>query len=587
MLRMRLIAWSVGSVGAVLMLTLSLQPSVVAKQPAGNPPAEKGAEELTRGPVHEAFGKPVTFNAKAGLKINKEPPAPVEEMPPDEKPEGDNVAWIPGYWSYDDERTDFVWISGFWRTMPPERTWVSGYWKKAEDGHVWVSGYWASAATKDTEYLPNPPESIENGASTKPPTANHIWVPGCWVWHDTRYVWRPGYWLVNQAGWIWMPAHYNWTPCGYVYVDGYWDWSVKRRGVLFAPVYIDRVYYTRPGYVYSPAIAIDGEVVTEHFFVRGAYGHYYFGDYYDTTYVSFGITPWFTFHATRYCYDPIYCSYECHYRTVDPGWSARIQVDFRYRSDHVDARPARTYAQQQVIINNNTKIVNKTVINNGNVTNNKNVAMARPLKEMSQDKNSEMKFQKVEPDKRQKISQEAKEVRHATAQRTQLESDAAAKAPKGGNGQPMKLARPDTPVVAKASNDNDKGKAPPPLPPSAKQDREKIAQSGGNNHDGKDNKNDGRHNDDKARVGANQDDKGKNDRSRANDKDDKKDVTGSRGNDGQKMDKDGRGQGQGQGQGQNQGQGAGGNKPPNSNPPKTPPKTPPKSDKDKDKKKDK
>lgn len=33
-------------------------------------------------------------------------------LPPDQKPEGDDVAWIPGYWAWDDERNDFLWVSG-------------------------------------------------------------------------------------------------------------------------------------------------------------------------------------------------------------------------------------------------------------------------------------------------------------------------------------------------------------------------------------------------------------------------------------------------------------------------------------------
>ena len=170
--------------------------------------------------------------------------------------------------------------------MPPERQWVAGYWHKVGDGHQWTSGYWAPAKVKEAEYLAPPPDSLEAGPSTQPPTQEHQWVPGSWVWHDTRYAWRPGYWLVAQPGWMWVPAHYNWTPCGYVFCDGYWDYSFRRRGVLFAPVYINRAVDTRPGYVYSPTIIIDGDVMTEHFFVRPAYGHYYFGDYYATSYVA-------------------------------------------------------------------------------------------------------------------------------------------------------------------------------------------------------------------------------------------------------------------------------------------------------------
>ena len=78
-------------------------------------PEVEGTEVQTRGPVHEAFAEIVTFDAQAGVVVNKAPPEPIEELPPDEKPEGENVTWIPGYWAWDDERTDFLWVSGTWR----------------------------------------------------------------------------------------------------------------------------------------------------------------------------------------------------------------------------------------------------------------------------------------------------------------------------------------------------------------------------------------------------------------------------------------------------------------------------------------
>lgn len=74
--------------------------------------AVKGVEILTRGPVHEAFAETVTFDPQPGIVVPKAPPDAIEELPPDQKPEGENVAWIPGYWAWDDEREDFLWVSG-------------------------------------------------------------------------------------------------------------------------------------------------------------------------------------------------------------------------------------------------------------------------------------------------------------------------------------------------------------------------------------------------------------------------------------------------------------------------------------------
>src|SRR5262245_5986531 len=80
--------------------------------PQRDPAAPQGVDALASGPVHEAFAEPVVFNPEPGPVVPKQPPDPIEEVPPDQKPEGENVAWVPGYWSWDEERDNFVWVSG-------------------------------------------------------------------------------------------------------------------------------------------------------------------------------------------------------------------------------------------------------------------------------------------------------------------------------------------------------------------------------------------------------------------------------------------------------------------------------------------
>src|ERR1051325_8426268 len=57
-----------------------------------------GEEVLTRGPVHEAFAAVVSYNPEPGIIVHSRPPELIEELPPEERPEGDDVAWVPGYW---------------------------------------------------------------------------------------------------------------------------------------------------------------------------------------------------------------------------------------------------------------------------------------------------------------------------------------------------------------------------------------------------------------------------------------------------------------------------------------------------------
>jgi len=113
--------------------------------PDNPPPPTNQGEVQARGPIHEAFAQPGESTVKPGIVAPKTPPEALQEVPPDQKPEGDNVVWIPGYWTWDEDRNDFTWVSGFWRVAPAGRKWAPGYWNKAESGYQWVSGFWADA----------------------------------------------------------------------------------------------------------------------------------------------------------------------------------------------------------------------------------------------------------------------------------------------------------------------------------------------------------------------------------------------------------------------------------------------------------
>jgi hypothetical protein len=155
--------------------------------------SENGVEELTRGPVHEAFAASVSYNPEPGILVRSAPPTLIEEIPPDQRPVGESISWIPGYWGWDDETTDFIWISGVWRNLPPGRQWTPGYWGESESQWQWTSGYWADSSSEEVSYLPKPPRSIESGPNIEAPSRNHIWISGTWVNHEERFAWRPGY----------------------------------------------------------------------------------------------------------------------------------------------------------------------------------------------------------------------------------------------------------------------------------------------------------------------------------------------------------------------------------------------------------
>jgi len=95
---------------------------------------------LASGPIHEAFAQAVVLDPEPGIVAPKAPPALIDEIPPSQKPEG-SVQWISGYWAWDDEMDQYIWVSGIWRVPPPDRQWVPGYWNPVRQGYQWIRGY--------------------------------------------------------------------------------------------------------------------------------------------------------------------------------------------------------------------------------------------------------------------------------------------------------------------------------------------------------------------------------------------------------------------------------------------------------------
>ena len=436
--------WCIVASLAALGTHLGL-PRAIAAQP-GQAGVEEGVQVLTRGPVHEAFAETVTFNPVPGLVVPKTPPAAIEELPPDQKPEGAHVAWIPGYWAWDDERSSFLWVSGVWRALPPGRQWVPGYWGKSAQGSQWTSGYWADAKVSEIAYLSEPPATVEAGPNIASPSPDNIWLPGCWVWQNDRYAWRSGFWASAQPDWDWVPAHYVYTPRGYVFVDGYWDYSVDRRGVLFAPVHFAVDTYTRPGFSYSPVTVIDLGAFVDNLFLRPQYQHYYFGDYYAANYQVAGYYPSYSYYSGRYGYDPIFAHERWQHRR-DGLWEQHVAATFENRRDHVDARPVRIWTTPGVIGRGGLV---SAVLN----------LVGASLDQASRDQNDAWRFQVVDETERQRLAQQRQDVYRFRDQRQQWETEPAAVVP-AADREPARMKLPPSPIVAKSTDQLGKDYTPP------------------------------------------------------------------------------------------------------------------------------
>jgi hypothetical protein len=448
---------SVGVLGAAFAavpLVGRAQPTPTpAPAPVAGTPDQQGIEVLARGQVHEAYAATAEVPGPSPV-VAKQPPDPVEEMPPDERPAGDNVQWIPGYWHWDGDRSDFVWVSGFWRVPPPGQMWVPGSWHQAAGGWQWAAGFWQGsapppqqqqvAAQAQIEYLPAPPQSLALAPSVPAPSATYFYVPGTWVWRG-RYVWRPGFWHEFRQGWVWVPAHFRWTPVGYVFVEGYWDYPLANRGVLYAPVAFAPGLIARPRFVYTPAYAVPYTSLQTALFVRRGFGAYFFGDYFAAQYVRAGFTPWcgsvrgttFALNiniGNRASYDPLWSYYRVAHRT-DPRWVNTVSGFYSGRYTGSIPRPPHTLVQQKTVVNN----ITNNAINITNVTNNttninktsviNHSTMVAPITNVSKVTNTKLALQAVPRQERLREQKAAQDYRHVANQRRTAEAKLIAQSP--------------------------------------------------------------------------------------------------------------------------------------------------------------
>lgn len=344
------------------------------------PPLPDGIDVQARGTVHEAYADTgSTVRPAAGLVVNREPPRLVDELPPEDRPAGDNVVWVGGYWGFDEEANDFVWVSGFWRAVPPGRSWLPGHWQRVPAGWQWVAGYWGQPTVTEVEYLPPPPESLERGPSGPVPAGNQTYVPGIWMWQTNRYLWRPGYHIAHRPNWVWVPSTYRWTPAGHVFVAGYWDAPLLDRGLLFAPVRIDRRLYLRPGFVYRPAYVVQPDFMVGALFVRPGRPCYYFGDFFEARYRPL-YTPWVSYRPYRAVVD-VNFGYYRHSFARHAGWERGVTGLYTARYAGDVPRPPRTLVAQTTVIRGLAPgRANVVVRKDINITHVQNVTVVSPLR---------------------------------------------------------------------------------------------------------------------------------------------------------------------------------------------------------------
>src|SRR5262249_20460059 len=249
-----------------------------------------------------------------------------------------------------------------------------------EEGYQWVPGFWASTDQEELTYLPTPPPSIDRGPSAPAPDTNSTYVPGCWVYRETRFVWRPGYWTAYRPDWVWMPAHYLWAPSGCLFVEGYWDYPLHERGLLFAPIRLKRRALLREAWSFIPRYVVQSDFLLGALFVRPATCHYYFGDYFQRRYQSRGFVPWVDYRLNKQSYDPNFI-YSRHLFANHKQWERPLPRLSTARLQGNIPRPPLTLVQQNKLVKNFTakRTAKENVRTNVNITNVQNVTVLAPL----------------------------------------------------------------------------------------------------------------------------------------------------------------------------------------------------------------
>jgi hypothetical protein len=367
----------------------------------GTAKADANVQVQARGQIHESFAQPWDKNPAPNQAIKQKPPEPIAEEPPGQRPAGDNVQWIPGYWQFDADGKDFVWISGTWRNAPEHRRWAPGYWTDTQEGYRWINGHWAGEGEQDMHLVPTPPQSADNGPSSPVPDDHSFYIPGSWFYTDQGYRWRAGYWSDIRPGYSWVPASYYWTPQGWVFTNGFWDYDPYNRGLLFAPVRFTDRSYLAAGFVFRPLMALSTELLFDSLFYRGGWGHYYFGDYYGAGYAQMGFQPW-ALQAAR-LNDPLF-AYMAYNNRANAQWLTTLQANAKGRMAGTVALPPRTLADQ----------VRLSAAGGAKVS-----ALVTPLADLQK---SGVKLQAVSAQQRQTITQQAKTIVNRSSELSRVTS---------------------------------------------------------------------------------------------------------------------------------------------------------------------
>jgi hypothetical protein len=168
-------------------------------------------------------------------------------------------------------------------------------------------------------------------------------------------------------------------------------------------------------------------------FIRPAYCHYYFGDYFAARYAGLGFRPFFSVGfnignvnvGLGFGYDPLCTYYRWAGTRRDPNWLAHRQEHFDLLRKNENLRPPHTLiAQQQLIQQNRARNINITNNNVNNTIINNNTSIAAPITQVAKDPakaGADFKFHNVSQTERKELADKGRELQQVTLERSQIE----------------------------------------------------------------------------------------------------------------------------------------------------------------------